>query len=102
MTTTAYRTALIEALHLLESSGNIEQAKGVLRKALNATHTVPQMYLDDITRDDGLQHAISNAADPNAVYFRVDPITGETDDAPVLLNRGDDLDDDERMASPGL
>jgi len=102
MTTTAYRTALIEALQLLEHSGNIEQAKGVLRRALGAAHPILQAYLADIASDDGLPHAIANAADPNAVYFRVDPLAGETDDEPVLLNRGNDLDDDERGTPLGL
>lgn len=94
---TSLRSAVAEALQLLERPNDtrIAQARAVLQQALAHSRVIPEPYLDDLASDDGLQAALANAADPDAPYFRVDPETGDTDDTPVLLNRGDDLTDAE-------
>lgn len=97
LTAIPMRSAITEALHLLEhpDETRIAQARMVLQQALSQLGAIPQQYLDDLASDDGLQAALANAADPDAQYFRVDPKTGDTEDKPVLLNRGDDLADAE-------
>jgi hypothetical protein len=91
--TSDYRTAITEALALLENPEQIDQARKVLRDLLERPRQLPQAYIEDLARDDGLNAAFANAADPSAVYFRVDPDTGEAGDQPVRLNHGDDLTD---------
>ncbi|NJO81551.1 MAG: hypothetical protein HC828_01485 [Blastochloris sp.] len=88
-----YRSAIEQALVLLENPDAIEQARKVLNEALTLPRVLPADYLADLQQDDGLEATLANAADPDAVYFRVDPDTGETDDTPVKLNVGNDLTD---------
>ncbi len=93
---TPLRSAIFEALELLGSpdAAHIAQARAVLERAVTRVPRVlPQPYRDDVARDDGVAAAFAHAEDPNAVYFRVDPETGETDDQPVALNHGDDRTD---------
>lgn len=86
---------LAAALHLITApTGTAEErlakAEAYIRHRLEELTGIPQAYLDDLMGDPGVLAALGNAADPDAVYFKVDPLTGETDDTPHKLNVGSD------------